>query len=241
LFDVRAVQKQVTTRVRRELGATLVEYSLILAVVVVGAIGAISYLADRGSAEVADQADCVSTRPPPPSCIRASVTTVTTVTPPSTSTTEAPTTTTTTSAPATTTTTAAPGTTTTTAPAAGFDGSSSLLFWDTRGRYEGHRGDRRLVSWWGSGWVLITDSGGRRVGGAEVVVQWAVTDPSGGATGTATCVTRNDRNARGYCSLRIPPNGPDLPASARVVTVTVVTINGEAAPAGTEPVILERP
>ena len=82
---MRALRKLLTPRTRREHGATLVEYALILAVVVVGGLGAIRYLTDQGSAEVADQADCVSTRPPPPSCIRASVTTVTTVTPSSTS------------------------------------------------------------------------------------------------------------------------------------------------------------
>jgi len=49
-------------------GATLVEYAVVLALVVVTAIPAIDYLTERSREEVANQADCVSMRPPPASC-----------------------------------------------------------------------------------------------------------------------------------------------------------------------------
>jgi hypothetical protein len=49
-------------------GATLVEYAVIVALLVVVSIPAINFLTDRADDQVAVQADCVSMRPPPPSC-----------------------------------------------------------------------------------------------------------------------------------------------------------------------------
>jgi len=51
-----------------ERGATLVEYALIMALVVFAAVASIEFLTDRSDREVNNQADCVSMRPPPPSC-----------------------------------------------------------------------------------------------------------------------------------------------------------------------------
>ena len=79
---------------RRDQGATLVEYALILAFVVVGSIGAINYLTAEGDDQIENSADCVSERPPPPSCQIRAVTTTSATTSPLPSTTLPPTTTT---------------------------------------------------------------------------------------------------------------------------------------------------
>ena len=103
-------------------GATLVEYALALAALCVAIIGGVELLTDAGRDELANQANCVETRPPPVSCQIRAITTstssgpvstaapTTTSTAPATTTTAAPTTTTT----ASTTTTTAPAPTTTT-------------------------------------------------------------------------------------------------------------------------------
>lgn len=54
-------------------GATLVEYSLVFALLVVVAMGAIQFLNDRSDAEINNQADCVSDRPAPAACAYAPV------------------------------------------------------------------------------------------------------------------------------------------------------------------------
>lgn len=55
-------------RLRNDRGATLVEYALVLALIVVGSIGAINLLQSSAETEVNNQADCVSMRPPPAGC-----------------------------------------------------------------------------------------------------------------------------------------------------------------------------
>lgn len=49
-------------------GASLVEYALVLALLVVASLGSIRYLEDETGKEVDNQANCISDRPPPPSC-----------------------------------------------------------------------------------------------------------------------------------------------------------------------------
>ena len=49
-------------------GATLVEYALVLSLLVVGGLASYEYLSDAAEAEVENQADCVSDRPPPGDC-----------------------------------------------------------------------------------------------------------------------------------------------------------------------------
>lgn len=52
----------------KDRGATLVEYALVLALLVVGSMGVINLLQASAENEVNNQADCVSMRPPPPEC-----------------------------------------------------------------------------------------------------------------------------------------------------------------------------
>ncbi|QGG95699.1 TadE family protein [Actinomarinicola tropica] len=49
-------------------GATLVEYALVFSLLVVLAIGAVEFLNAQSDAEINNQADCVSDRPPPGDC-----------------------------------------------------------------------------------------------------------------------------------------------------------------------------
>lgn len=55
-------------RGRRDRGAAVVEYALVLSLLVVASIGAAQFLEDETADEVDNQADCLSTRPPPVSC-----------------------------------------------------------------------------------------------------------------------------------------------------------------------------
>lgn len=64
----RLFSRLVPPKGRREAGATLVEYSLIVALLVVTSIGVLDFLTERANDQVNNQADCVSTRPPPPEC-----------------------------------------------------------------------------------------------------------------------------------------------------------------------------
>jgi hypothetical protein len=68
------------TRLRRlgDRGATMVEYALVVALIVSVSATAIQGLTDASEDEVANEMDCVSTRPPPPSCQLRSVATTTT-------------------------------------------------------------------------------------------------------------------------------------------------------------------
>ncbi len=55
-------------RVAGQRGAALVEYALAVSLLVVASIGAVQFLEDETAAEVDNQADCLSTRPPPTTC-----------------------------------------------------------------------------------------------------------------------------------------------------------------------------
>jgi hypothetical protein len=69
-------------RFRGSGGATLVEYALITSLLVVVSIGAIDYLTDESTEETQQQADCISTRPPPVSCQIPTAAVTTTAPPP---------------------------------------------------------------------------------------------------------------------------------------------------------------
>jgi hypothetical protein len=56
----------------------MVEYALVVALLVVVSVGALQVLSDASGDEVANEMDCVSTRPPPPSCQLRAVSTTTT-------------------------------------------------------------------------------------------------------------------------------------------------------------------
>lgn len=60
-------------------GAVLVEYALVLGLLLFASFGAIRYLDRESTAEVDRQADCIATRPPPPSCQPRAVSTTTTL------------------------------------------------------------------------------------------------------------------------------------------------------------------
>jgi hypothetical protein len=231
-------------------GATVVEYALIVAVMVAASVVAIQFLTDQGSAEVASEADCVSTRPPPESCIAAAVTTSTTVDPVSTVTTEAPTTTTststTTTAPpssssSTSSTTQATSTTTSTAPPNSYPGTGSFTGSDTNGYY----GWGGLYAWSASADLYIKDANGNAVGGVAVEVRWTVVNPARSDSGQATCTTsgggRWGNNNRGRCTVNIPGGWQGLDPSWATIRLEIVTIDGKAAPAGTPTLDLDRP
>jgi Flp pilus assembly pilin Flp len=76
---VRALLKLVTSKGRREKGATLVEYALIVALVVGVSIAGLNVLTSSASNEVASTADCVSKRPQPASCTTSATDPTTTV------------------------------------------------------------------------------------------------------------------------------------------------------------------
>jgi len=80
-------------------GAALIEYALALSLFVFVSIGALEMLEDSTREEVANEFDCVSERPPPPSCQLRAVTTTTSTTTTTTTTTEVPVDTTTSSVP----------------------------------------------------------------------------------------------------------------------------------------------
>ncbi|HEX2563418.1 MAG TPA: hypothetical protein VHK25_05860 [Acidimicrobiales bacterium] len=65
----------------RDRGATLPEYALALAALVVASLGAIAALERASSEEVNNQAECVASRPPPPTCQLPPIVTTTTITP----------------------------------------------------------------------------------------------------------------------------------------------------------------
>lgn len=62
----------------------LVEYALVLALLLLGSVGAIRFLEGEMAQEVDDEAECMSMRPPPPGCQPQPVTTSTTVSGPTT-------------------------------------------------------------------------------------------------------------------------------------------------------------
>ncbi|MCD9622650.1 hypothetical protein [Rhabdothermincola salaria] len=198
---------------RRDRGATLVEYALILALVVVAAVASIQFLTNQSEAEVANQADCVSTRPPPPSCQARAVTTTTTTIPPETTTTIAPETTTTESTTTTTSTTAPPSSTTsTTAPPEQFD---LTLTGSTESFY----------LWWRAfGAIYVVDADGAPARGVTVVLTIQEAGQSGAST--VSCQTSNAAGGpnAGRCSVASPWMWrSDVPS----VEITVITVDGQ--------------
>jgi hypothetical protein len=79
--------------------------------------------------------------------------------------------------------------------------------------------------------VRVRNAVGNNVNNAVVVVRWTVIEPSGGESGTTECRTDSD----GRCRARAPSgNNNNLPSNTERVRLEIVTINGQAAPAGTE-------
>jgi Flp pilus assembly pilin Flp len=205
---------------RSDRGATLVEYALIVALVVVASFGAIQFLTTQSEAEVATQADCVSTRPPPPSCQSRAVTDSTT------STISADTTTTTESTTTTTTTTTT--STTTTTPPATTPPSYELSLTTTTGRAGASQNWSATVS------PVVTNASNGIVGGVEVRFTWA----AGSNSGQGICVTGAD----GSCgSSRIPASGNLNGSTVTSVQLSGFTVAGRPIQMVTDPVIIRRP
>jgi Flp pilus assembly pilin Flp len=227
---VRALRKLLTTIGRRERGATMVEYVLLVAVIAGISIVAVRALSASASEEVSTQSACVSQRPQPASCSAAAVDVTSTTAAPvssSSTTTTAPsaatttsTSTTTTAAP-TTTTTAAPTTTTTTAAPApavgGFSGTDrSCTAYTKKGN---------CTTWMAWTTVKITRSGSP-VANADVVV---------GLTGGGTTSCRTDD--KGVCNLQVTGLNWN---STQSMTFTLKTVDGSA-PKSTPSTKADRP
>jgi hypothetical protein len=139
----------------------MVEYALVVALIVSVSATAIQGLTDASEDEVANEMDCVSTRPPPPSCQLRSVATTTTD----------PSATTSSSIPPTTTS----STTTTTAP------PPSIMTWSGVATVVG-------TQWMAEATPVITQDG-QPVEGATVRVRVSITNPFLPITEEISCVT----------------------------------------------------
>lgn len=161
-------------RLRADVGATFVEYALVFVVMVVGSLGIAQFLTNWGSSEVASQADCVSQRPPPPSCqVRVAT--------PTTSTTSLGVTTTTAAPPTTTTTTTTPSTTAPRPPTL-----STATSVGRPGTYNGVTTTITLLS------------GPNPVSGATVIIRYEAVANGVSVTFEVSCIT----SATGTCEAR---------------------------------------
>ena len=201
---------------------TIVEYSLLVALLVVPTIAALDLLRDSTAAKVDQTAEDMSdpTIPPRPTTT-APTSPTTTSTPPTTTTTTPPTTTT---APPPTTTTPPP---TTTAPA-------------TQSRTQWAQGTRRTASndrWAAGSTLTITDDYGRPVNGATVVIrvqyktgsassgQWTNVSPTSSATTNASGALTIDSGLF-YRSGSNPPRADNIRFVVVSVTASGLTWNG---------------
>ncbi|MEJ5254441.1 MAG: hypothetical protein WHS89_03755 [Acidimicrobiales bacterium] len=196
----------------RDVGASAAEYALIFAVLVAGTVGAFEQVSKATRSEVNNQADCVSTRPPPPSCnFRESRPTTTTTAPPPT--TVPPTVTVTSS----TTTTTAPPTTTTTVPPANGSWASSSSGWVSP------------PVWYGQGIIQLT-AGSTPVAGAHVIGIVRLLNPPTGQQFAVECVT----DAAGRCVLRYDVSYTDVTR----IELSVLSVESSY-PSGSLPAALE--
>lgn len=174
---MRHRSKQWAGRIGGSRGATLVEYALITAALVVVSILAIDYMSTEASDEVANQADCVSKRPPPPECQIEPILTTTTSEDPSTTSSTFPTTTPSTDPPST-----DPPPPPNTASWTGVSTGNSQ-------------------NWTATATITVQTAGGQPAAGVAVRVQWRITDPNVGEVFYETCVT----DASGVCSVQFTP------------------------------------
>lgn len=208
---MRALRKLLTTIGRRERGATMVEYVLLVAVIAGISIVAVRALSASASEEVSTQSACVSQRPQPASCSAAAVDVTSTTAAPvssSSTTTTAPsaatTTSTSTTAPPTTTTTATP--TTTAAPT-----TTTIPTWS--GKIESFNASKDRGQIKVSVTVNPTKGSDKDL---EVVFSYRFSD---GTAGTASCKTDKD----GKCSTLFP-----RPSRWDDVVVTIDSVAGLA-------------
>lgn len=195
---------------KRDTGATMVEYALGAALILVVGIGAFNFLSSEATQQANTQADCISTRPPPQSCVRTpvpaaaaptttGVAPTTTLTPPSTD------------PPITTTTTTPPESNVVGGPAI-----SQLIPGDPLGR------------WQVSAPITITDPGGAPVAGA--VVEGRI------ELGRQPFVVGCTTDAAGVCNIEFGPI-PAAETSLRLVVVSVQSTPPAKLPLPVYPVI----
>jgi Flp pilus assembly pilin Flp len=207
-------------------GATLVEYALAVTAICLAITGAANVLTNAGTNELANQANCVQTRPPPPSCQIRAITTTTGSGPvstaiPTTSTTAAPTTTTTiaptTTTLAPTTTTLAPTTTTavvtTTTAAPTTTTSPSTVGTVTFAASSTNQGGNGT---WGASITLLAKRGSTNVNGATINISATLLPQN--TTVALSCQTA----ANGQCT--IADNG--IPDSSTSIRITVTGLSG---------------
>lgn len=234
-------------RLRGSVGATLVEYSLIIALVVVPSIGAMNYLTKQANKETNNQADCISTRPPPPSCQVRPVTTTTTAGDPATSTTSTPSstvppssttssTTSSTVSPSSTTSTVPPSTappTTvppSTTPPTTTPQNTSVTKYDGDWKKNGRSG-RRTYSWSTEddrAYMRFGGPGGSNLQGATVTYTYTVTVAGETpVTLNKTCTTTNGGrcNFGKFTSTNTYWSAPSLTVN---ITILSVTKNGDS-------------
>ncbi|MCU0311184.1 MAG: carboxypeptidase-like regulatory domain-containing protein [Acidimicrobiales bacterium] len=183
---------------KRDAGATLVEYALGAALILVVGIGAFNFLSSEATQQANTQAECISSRPPPPGCVRTpvpapvgptttGVAPTTTLTPPSTD------------PPASTTTTAPPPTST----VVGGPAVSQIIVGDPLGRWEI------------SAPITVTDPGGQPVAGA--VVEGRI------ELGRQPFVVGCTTDAAGTCNITFGP----IPAGETSLRLTVVSVQSD--------------
>lgn len=183
---------------RRERGATIPEYALLVALFVVSSLGAINFLSAEGEEETQNQADCVAERPPRASCqVPAIITTTSSVVPSTTASTSPPGTGTTSTTGSTAPTTAPPPNEFAWSPATGPVANDD----DADGYWTVDSG------------FAVTDADSNPVEGAVVKVRWRL---PGGQTFPQQCTTAAD----GTCNVTFDSPFPDVD----YVTVTVTDI-----------------
>jgi hypothetical protein len=199
---VRAMDEREDRLGRGARGATLVEYALGTALLLVAGLVSFNYLSDVASDEASNQADCISSRPPPPSCVRQPVPAPTTSTP------AGPDPTTTTVSP---TPTDPPPTTTTTAPPpkATVAGGSASISVNTNG------------SWRVSAPVTVFGPESTPVAGAVVTARVVI--------GRQPVLVRCTTDAAGSCAL-VQDNMPATATTASLAVLGIVSDPGTDPP-----------
>lgn len=188
-------------------GVSLVEYALGVALIIVAGLGAFQYLSNQASRQSTQQAACISTRPPPPSCVRTPVpgpTTTTTVDPASTTTTLTP--------PST-----DPPPTTTQPPRATVTPGTGVATKNLDG------------SWRISAPITITDPASQPVAGAVVTARVLI----GVQAYTVQCTT----DLTGACNLVLGGTSAtdSIPATDTTATITVQSVQSNPAASGPFP------
>jgi hypothetical protein len=156
----------------------MVEYSLVVAFLVVGSILAIDYLNGEASDEVANQADCVATRPPPEDCQINPIITTTVTADPSTTSTSMP-----------------DPTSSTSPPSTDPPQQPSTATWS------GQSTSLPGGQWKATANPVVLNPDGTPKAGVTVRVRWSILDPNYPDIFPGECVT----DAAGTCAIEFTP------------------------------------